>query len=287
MIKTQFNPVKLQLVDGVYRFEPVSFIPNVVINIENIDRSFLFAKNMAFGNGFHRANRSGGTEIRSPIEIFRSAFEGKLGEFAVKRFLELLGFQASEVDLSIMPEGEYDNGDLSFSDKLGHSYNVSVKTTEHYSSLMLLEKKDYDQDGNYLHSTIKTDYIFLCRIAFDDPNGKHFGAKKIIPYSKSNPIINTNTANDIITSNCFSEYASKFGNSLKLSAEVSGFLRKEDLAFLISENFVLWKDSRMMSTSKRTTNNLEKRPTILDATNYYVHIRDLRKIALKYGWIND
>lgn len=111
-----------------------------------IERSKNFAYAMTFGGrGHHRAVRSGGNHVRMNGEIFLNTFNGKLGEFAVHEYITRLGYKVSDVDLSIAGEGVWDNGDF-----IVEGVNISVKTIKDYSQLLLLERTDWNQVGQYI-----------------------------------------------------------------------------------------------------------------------------------------
>ena len=61
---------------------------------------FDFAYDMSFGErGEHRDSRSGGKMHRTKGQIFINAFQGKLAEFALYRFLEHYNIETEKPDL--------------------------------------------------------------------------------------------------------------------------------------------------------------------------------------------
>ena len=56
-----------------------------------INKSFQFAYEMAFGEGHHRVHRTGGTEQRSTLDIFRNTLQGKIAEAVVHEKLATNG----------------------------------------------------------------------------------------------------------------------------------------------------------------------------------------------------
>lgn len=105
-----------------------------------------FAYAMTFGGqGQHRATRTGGNHTRMNGEIFLNAFNGKLGEFAIKRYLEKLGFQVPPVDIDVYGLGEWDAADFHLNNR-----SLSVKTIKHFSHLLLLECGDWNNEGCYI-----------------------------------------------------------------------------------------------------------------------------------------
>lgn len=123
-----------------------------------------FAYNMTFaGQGEHRATRTGGNYTRMNGEIFLNAFNGKLGEFAIKRYLEDLGFEVPAVDLSVYGLGDWDTADFILNNR-----KLSVKTIKYFSNLLLLEKGDWNAGGCYIPNLMndggKYDYHILVRL---------------------------------------------------------------------------------------------------------------------------
>lgn len=137
--------------------------------INSIDKADIisardFAYNMTFGGqGEHRATRTGGNYTRMNGEIFLNAFNGKLGEFAIKRYLEALGFEVPSVDLSVYGLGDWDTADFILNNR-----KLSVKTIKYFSNLLLLEKGDWNADGCYIPNLLsdggKYDYHILVRL---------------------------------------------------------------------------------------------------------------------------
>lgn len=102
-------------------------------------------------------------DIRSNKEIMCDAIQGKLGEFAVYKFLKGLGYDIQEPDYtSIRDYGEADNGDLFLGDLA-----IQVKTHTDQNNLFRLKKEEFDENGVY-HNWGKTPihytYFFMCRI---------------------------------------------------------------------------------------------------------------------------
>ena len=104
---------------------------------------------------------------RDKKTIIRNAIQGKLGEFGLYKYFKSAGYDMELPDLKIRGYGEYDNGDLFIRGK-----KIQIKTTKSYYNLLLLNKGDWDQNGNYKY--IKDvndekdkqpyDAFFLCRI---------------------------------------------------------------------------------------------------------------------------
>ena len=52
---------------------------------------------MAFGDGFQRNNRSGGSHHRSSYEVFVNTFRGKIAEFVVSDYFISQGREVSQI----------------------------------------------------------------------------------------------------------------------------------------------------------------------------------------------
>ena len=93
-----------------------------------------------------REHRSGGTMIRNNNQIFSDTLRGKMGEIAIKNFLEQppLNFKGIKLDFEIYPRGAWDIEDFKISDK-----RFSIKTAKHFSRYLLLETKDLERGDTY------------------------------------------------------------------------------------------------------------------------------------------
>jgi len=123
---------------------------------------------MSFGaQGQHRANRTGGRNVRRNGEIFCDAFNGKLGEFAIHQYFASQKINLPEPDLEVYGLGQWDDTDFFYND-----YCIAIKTTKHFGNLLLLELDDWDTEGRYIPnrespSEGKYDAIILVRINSD------------------------------------------------------------------------------------------------------------------------
>ncbi|RZK10201.1 MAG: hypothetical protein EOO46_11490 [Flavobacterium sp.] len=130
-----------------------------------IEKSFHFAYEMAYGEGFHRNSRSGGQIARSKSEIFQNTFQGKIAELVLYRNLIKNGIETEEPDCSIHGKGVWDDSDLKANGK-----RISIKSAAYFSNLLLLETKDWDREGRYIpnidhhDATNAYDYFVLVRI---------------------------------------------------------------------------------------------------------------------------
>ena len=153
---------KLVLNDNTYRSPRRSFQGIKVNNIGNIQKSLIFAKHMTFSDeesAFHRKNRSGGIEVRNQNQLFENTFQGKLSEFILYEYFKFHKFDPSEPDLETFGKGIWDSGDLKVQGK-----NINIKSMKHFSSLLLLELKDWDEDGIYKHNNQQYDFFFVIRM---------------------------------------------------------------------------------------------------------------------------
>ena len=202
-----------------------------------------FAYEMAFGDGEHRRHRSGGTHLRRSGEIFSNAFQGKLSEFAVYQTL-LKTHNLTPPDLSIHGLGVWDSFDLKIDGK-----KVSIKSTKHYGNLLLLEEKDWDENGQYIPNQTTYDQIVLVRIKPDIEQ-----LLKKAGYLYSDAISKKQTA-DLLA-------------SVSYSFDIPGYINRQDLIYLINNHFIIHKGEMLNGTTK------------MDATNYYCRCADMRKLEI-------
>lgn len=148
----------------IYSFSNIKpFHSMGVINDEYRKESFRFAYRMSFSDeGYHRNYRSGGSHRRKKVEVFCNTFIGKLGEFAVYQYLTKNGnFKFPYPDLTVMGKGLWDSYDFTFYER-----KIGVKTTKPIGNLLLLERKDWNEYGQYIPDLKKgggeyTDFIFV------------------------------------------------------------------------------------------------------------------------------
>lgn len=153
---------KLILTDNTYSSPRRSFQGIRVKNLGNIQKSLEFAKNMTFGDensAFHRKSRSGGIEVRNQNQLFENTFQGKLSEFILYEYFKFHKLDSTEPDLETFGKGVWDSGDLKVQDK-----NINVKSIKHFSSLLLLELKDWNQEGFYIHNNQHYEFFFVVRV---------------------------------------------------------------------------------------------------------------------------
>jgi len=125
-----------------------------------IERVFDFSYNMTFGHiGEHRNHRSGGIHKRKSGEIFANTFQGKLAECALFNELARRNIATSEPDFKQYGLGKWDVTDLEIGNK-----SVSIKSTKGFGNLLLLETKDWNNEGKYIPNDKAYDYLFLIRM---------------------------------------------------------------------------------------------------------------------------
>ncbi|MGT2755513.1 hypothetical protein [Streptococcus ovis] len=170
--KTQFLEVRLDEEGKAYIFPIIKntefgFNPDKVIKIteEDFNVAFEFSYKMTFGHqGEHNPSSftSDSGYDRKPGEIFVNTFQGKLSEVAVHKYCLDNNFECSNVDFTVGQLEFWDNIDLVINKK-----NVSVKSTKGFSRFLLLEVKNYDEQGNYKYPYNKgfvVDSYLLCRV---------------------------------------------------------------------------------------------------------------------------
>ncbi|MFD0699465.1 hypothetical protein [Myroides pelagicus] len=145
------------------------FIENT-ISQNQIKQALDFAYSMVYADGHHRAYRSGGSITRKKGEQFCNTFQGKLAEIVLYDFLRInhSDIKVSEPDFSIMGKGLWDDTDLKINDK----FNISIKSMAFFSNLLLLETKDWDQQGAYIPNlstgnNALYDYFIIVRLKED------------------------------------------------------------------------------------------------------------------------
>ena len=216
---------------------------------QTIDKVFHFAYAMAFGEGEHRDHRTGGTINRKKGQIFINTFQGKLSELGVYNTFAQLNKEAyqqlSPPDFNIYGLGKWDESDIEL-----NKIKFSIKSTKYYGNLLLLETKDWSQNGEYLPnlSTDKNsiyDYFVLVRMK---PDGEKMMSEHRLLYS-----------NDIDKDELYALVKSQ-----TWEYDLPGYITHKDLKYLISNDFILPKGSLLNGK------------TPMDAENYYIQTREMR-----------
>ena len=218
----------------------VKFTENI-IDTDVINLSFDFAYQMAFGDGHHRAHRSGGNELRSPLDIFKNTFQGKIAESVLYNYLLNNDIICKSVDYSVSGKGSWDDADLVYK-----NIKISVKSAAHFSNLLLLETKDWDSEGRYIPNINNPDvadiydYFVLVRIK---PN--------------TNSLFNGPTDEKSLKKEIVSN---------KWYYDIAGCCSLKTLKFIIRNNYVLPQQALLNGKIE------------MDAENYYIQSGDLKGI---------
>ena len=214
-------------------FSPMNLEANFLSSV------FSFAYEMTFGKtGEHRKYRSGGTVNRRNGEIFCDTFQGKLAEFFVYQSFKNLGIDCPMPDLETWELGKWDNEDFLINGKL-----INVKSMAFFSNLLLLETKDWDQQGKYIPNNKSYDFFVTVRVKPELK--KEFKLHKIL-YSD---IVPEQRLRSIIEKQDF-------------VADIPGFVKGSFLKQKIKEKQILPKSAMLNGSMK------------MDAENYYVMSTD-------------
>lgn len=214
---------------------------------KTIEITFDFAYDMSFGEGGrHRDHRSGGSHSRKKGEIFANTFQGKLSEFAVYNVL-YKQFSMRKPDLDTYDLGEWDSCDFEINDK-----KVSVKSTKSYGNLLLLETKDWNNEGQYIPNIEKghSDYdiFILVRI---NPYCEDILRGKRVLYS------NACNKDELFNEICGQNW----------TYDIAGFATKEQLKYAISNKHIIRRKELLNGRIP------------MDADNYYIQSGDMIDIG--------
>jgi len=228
-------------------YSKVAFEGNV-IEEEYIQKSFDFAYDMAFTeDGKHREYRSGGTIRRRNGEIFANTFQGKLSEFSFYQFCLSNALELNEPDVDTYSLGKWDDYDFKY-----QNYKISLKSTKSFGQLLLLETKDWNENGEYIPnlSSGNSVYDFFVMIRIN-PSIEELLKLKHWLY------------NDYIEYNELKETIKE----IKWEFDIPGFLKLNDFKeTIIRKNFILPQNSKLNGRTK------------MDASNYYVQANNLDSI---------
>lgn len=222
------------------------FNPKKPLKSKTIKDVFDFAYRMTFGGeGEHRDHRSGGSYTRKCGEIFANAFQGKIAECAACNYFRKYD-ETSEPDFTVNKLGVWDNCDL----KVG-SKEIAVKSTKSFGNLLLLETKDWDNEGNYIPNSAnknsKYDFIVMIRIK---PSCEDLMKKYKILYS------------DLVDR----EYLYNIISKESWEYDCPGYITHDELKYIINKGFIIEKGCKL---NDKTT---------MDADNYYIQSGDLHDI---------
>ncbi len=220
-------------------FSPIGNLKQATI-IKVLD----FSYNMTFaGSGEHRNHRSGGTHIRRNGEIFANTFQGKLAECALYNELVRIGYEPSYPDFSVYELGKWDDVDIEVKGK-----SISIKSTKAFGNLLLLETKDWDNNGRYLPNDKSYDFTFLIRM---DPYCEDILRKSRLLYTDT---IEKARLEEIL-----------LGQDWKY--DIAGFVTNDELIEIIRNNHIIRKGDMLNGT------------TPMDADNYYIQSGSMHKIS--------
>lgn len=240
------EPMDIRVEEGkehYYINKRIFFKPIGIVSKADVEATFNFAYDMTFGGkGVHRDHRSGGRQRRRMGQIFADAFQGKLAEFAMIDALSKRGVQVPPPDLETYGKGQWDLADLKIAGRL-----ISIKSTKAIGNLILLETKDWDEEGRYLPSNTIYRYHFMVRL-------RPFGTEIM----KKNELLDSDEADR--------DTLAKLIMQEKWEYDIPGYIHFLDLGEVIRGKqiiprgaFLGWK-------------------TLMDADNYYVQAGSLRGI---------
>ncbi|MBR6594220.1 MAG: hypothetical protein IKK83_03460 [Clostridia bacterium] len=211
---------------------------------ETVERVFEFAYTMAFDEK-HRKSRSGGKIERKNGEIFANTFQGKLAECAAVNFFYKYD-NTIEIDFDTYDLGIWDKVDLTVCEK-----EVAVKSTKHFGQLLLLETKDWNEDGEYIPNlgTPNSLYDFIVLVRIQPSCEDIMKAKKLL-YKE------TIEKTELI----------KLIKQQKWSYDYVGFITNGDLKQVIRNKHIIPQGALLNGK------------TPMDANNYYVQAGDLRSM---------
>lgn len=211
---------------------------------EIIIKSHNFSFDMVYGEGEHRENRSGGTQIRNKMLIYANTLTGKISEILLYNYLIENELKPADLDFSINKKGTWDSIDIKVGDN-----NLSVKSSAFFSQFLMLEKNDYDENANYIHTSKENtpDFYILVRIKPDTKKEAKLFANNF-EQDKDNLKFK-----DLIS-------------SLKFEYEISGYVSKEMLCSKIKKGDFKRKGDLINGTFP------------LDADNYVFEVSELCSI---------
>lgn len=175
-------------------------------------------------------------------EIFANTFQGKLAECAVYNELH------NKTDITMPDFDTYELGKWDTVDLKINGYEVSVKSTKAFGNLLLLETKDWNENGVYLPNRAPYDYTLLVRM---NPYCEDILKRARLLYSDTADI---SVLNNIIC-----------GESWKY--DFAGFISLDELQYIIRNRLILPQGAML------------NRRTKMDAENYYVQAGDMHEIS--------
>ena len=243
---------KLQLEDGVYYPKVLDYKSLEIFSKSDIIEAFNFSYDITFGHkGEQRKNRSGSDEERALGQIFANTLEGKLAEFAFYKVYKRL-FPSNEInkpELNCWELGIWDLSDF-ITKKSGETKEnkIAIKSSKKKSKLILLETKDWDENGEYIPNHCKYDFIVFVRVRNEFEN---------ILHNKGILFMNEYDRTELLNLIFLQK---------KWDFDIPGFITNEELIYIIKQGFILKKHS-LLGYSK----------TDMKVDNYYIQIQELHK----------
>lgn len=233
--------------NNYYITSKMKFENNGILSEQDIIECLDFAYNMTFATkGEHRNHRSGGQARRKKGEIFVDTFQGKLAEFAFYNYCKKLKWNISYPDMSIMTLNKWDGCDFKLNGK-----QIAIKSTKYFGNLLLLETKDWDQQGNYKpnYGTGHEFYDLFVLIRIK-PEVTSIMKRKRWLYSDNVPY---NELFDVILNE-------------KWECNVAGFISHDELVSIINYGYILPQHAMLNGKIQ------------MDAENYYIQLGDMHGI---------
>lgn len=236
---------KLWVNDNNYQITTTKPFCSLFTLNEFVDKVFEFSFGMSFGNvGEHRSSRTGGILKRRKGELFINTFQGKMCEFGIYKYLRSINIQIEEPNMDLWKLGVWDDVDLEL-----NSLKINIKSASYFSNLLLLEKQDWDINGEYIPNIgLKSSSYDLFVLTRLKPNSKNIMTSRRLFYIDQ---IDKKYLYDLIIPQVW-------------EFDIAGFIYHSDLIEIIRNQQVLPQNSMLNSYTK------------IDADNYYCQSGDLR-----------
>lgn len=217
---------------------------------------FDFAYDMTYGRtGEHRDHRSGGTLQRTLGQVFINTYQGKMAEFALYRFFLSRNIQMEKPDTGRYELGQWDSFDLECQGK-----HISVKSTKEYGNLLLLETKDWNDNGEYVpnvgQENSSYDYTILVRFS---PDGEQIMKNNKLLYQKAEEI--PCDIRHILEVNV---------RDIEWQYDFPGFIFHSELVKMIKDKHIIPKGALLNGR------------VLMDAENYYFQAGNMHSLVDSY-----
>ncbi|KGX84004.1 hypothetical protein [Pontibacillus litoralis] len=207
---------------------------------------------MSFGKeGTHRNYRSGGSNNRKNGEVFADTFQGKLAEFAIYHVFTSEGLEVPRPDNDMYNLGDWDSGNFEVGER-----KLSIKSTKSFGQLLLLESKDWDEDGLYIPDI--------------ERDGGRYDATILV---RLQPF-----ASDILKG-MRSLYSSTI-NKDELYSNITNETFEYEIAGVVTNGVLKKAIKNEQFVPKGAYINKIGKNNKLDASNYYVQTGDMKSISL-------